>query len=326
MRTAPRTVMQRPVAREYLCVRYGGRSVDHLVPYVVMMPTRVTRLLLSIVVLELGACASELPRVIEGDSGVSVDSAGGPLACVPGMQVACTCLGGAQGVQICKSDGSGFEACLGCDGGVEVPDASDKDVVEMPPDVALPDALPEPDVEPAADVATPVPTELDLHDAILFDNPVDLADWPVTTLITAVEFQYRGQDGVHVAFSKLDGPERWPDVTPPGWDGPLQYTLGLAEYIDGQWYASAAIQFWYGLEASGGNVALDGQIARNWYYDSRWGEMAGYQPATGEIIGVFVVAGNVRGVHDEGSQSPVKERSNVVLVPMPDVNGATYTF
>jgi hypothetical protein len=114
-------------------------------------------------------------------------------------------------------------------------------------------------------------------------------------------------------------------VTPPGWDGPLQYTLGLCEYIDGQWYGSAAIQYWYGLYSSGGNVALDDQIAVNWYYDGRWGELAGRQPATGEIVGLFVVAGNLRGVLD-GSQSPVMERSNVVLVPFPDVTGATYTF
>jgi hypothetical protein len=128
-----------------------------------------------------------------------------------------------------------------------------------------------------------------------------------------------------VVFDKQDGDGRWPDVTPPGWDGPLQYTMGLAEKIDGKWHASAAIQFWYGLESSGGNVALDNQIAVNWYYDGRWGELMGRQPATGETVGLFVVAGNLRGVTD-GSQSPVMERSDVVLVPFPDVGGATHSF
>jgi len=177
-----------------------------------------------------------------------------------------------------------------------------------------------------AGAAGAAPTELDLHQATLYDNPVNMGDWPVTTTITYLEFQYNGGDGVHVEFSKKDGPESWPDITPPGWDGPLEYTMGMAEFINGQWYASAAIQFWRGLEASGGNVALDNQVAKNWYYDARWGELSGRQPATGELIGIFVVAGNVRGVHDDGSQSPVKERSNVVLVPMPDVNGAKHTF
>jgi hypothetical protein len=172
----------------------------------------------------------------------------------------------------------------------------------------------------------PLASELDLHEVTIYDNPIGLADWPVATTITDLEFQYNGADGVHVEFDKRDGPQSWPDVTPPGWDGPLEYTLGMAECINGQWYASAAIQFWRGLDASGGNVALDNQIAINWYYDSRWGELNGRQPATGEIIGMFVVAGNARGVTDDGSQSPVKERSNVVLVPMPDVDGAIYTF
>jgi hypothetical protein len=190
------------------------------------------------------------------------------------------------------------------------------------------------------DAAADAPTTLDLHEAIIYDNPSNLADWPVTTTITEVDFEYMGSDGVHVQFSKEDDAGSWPDVTPPGWTGSLEYTLGFAEYIGGQWYASAAIQFWRGLPASGGNVAEDTvslgqctafgyasscQVAMNWYYDGRWGELAGYQPATGETIGVFVVAGNVRGVTD-GSESPVQERSNVVLVHMPDIGGAKYTF
>jgi hypothetical protein len=196
------------------------------------------------------------------------------------------------------------------------------------------------DASHGMDAAVDAPTTLDLHEAIIYDNPSNLADWPVTTTITEVDFQYMGSDGVHVEFSKEDDAGGWPDVTPPGWTGSLQYTLGFAEYIGGQWYASAAIQFWRGLAAEGGNVAADTvtaaqctafgfasscQVAKNWYYDGRWGELAGYQPATGETIGVFVVAGNVRGVTD-GSESPVQERSNVVLVPMPDIGGATYTF
>jgi hypothetical protein len=168
-------------------------------------------------------------------------------------------------------------------------------------------------------------TELDLHLATIVGNPPDLADWPATTRLTEVDFT---NDGVHVECDKLDGASRWPDVVPPGWDGPLQYTMGLVECIGGQWYASAVIEFWYGLSASGGNVAMDDQIAMNWYYDAiRWGALAGRQPATGEIVGVFIAAGNLRNITtDDTAQSPVMERSNVVLVPFPDVSGATHSF
>jgi hypothetical protein len=51
--------------------------------------------------------------------------------------------------------------------------------------------------------------------------------------------------------------------------------------------------------------------------------MTFHQPEPGETIGFFVVAGDVRGFN---SNQKYQERSNVVLVPMPDSGGATYTF
>ena len=93
--------------------------------------------------------------------------------------------------------------------------------------------------------------------------------------------------------------------------------------IDGQWYASAPIEFWYGLDASGGPPS---QYAMNWFYaPGRWAPMTYHQPAVGETIGFFVCAGDCRGRTD-GSGSPVKERSNVVTVTMPTDSGARFTF
>ncbi len=164
-----------------------------------------------------------------------------------------------------------------------------------------------------------------MHQVTLYSNPPDLADWPVTTMLTEVDFT---NDGVALSFSKKEGADRWPDVVPPGWSGPLQYTIGMVECINGQWYGSAVIEVWYDLPAAGGNVALNDQVAVNWYYDAnRWGLLAGRQPATGETIGIFVAAGNLRNItSDDPAQSPVMERSNVVLVPMPDVNGSMNSF
>jgi hypothetical protein len=260
-------------------------------------------------------------------AGSTAGSTGGASPCVPGAQSTCPCLGGKSGIQICKADGLGYDACQGCDGsGGSGGGATSTSTAGTGGTATSTGTATSSSVTSSASTGGAPPTMLDLHDAILYDNPINMADWPVTTTITDLEFQYMGADGVHVEFDKKDGPGRWPDITPPGWMGPLEYTLGMAEYINGQWYASAAIQFWNGLDASGGNVALDMQVGKNWYYDSRWGMLEGRQPATGEIIGIFVVAGNARGVKDDGSESPVHERSNVVLVPMPDVNGAKYTF
>jgi hypothetical protein len=150
-------------------------------------------------------------------------------------------------------------------------------------------------------------------------------NWPVTTQITRLELR---PTGVHVEFSKREGAGRWPDVTPAGWDGPLQYCLGIAMLIDGTWHVTAPIQFWSGLDASGGNVGdpapkdngLRGTVHGDWCYSAEWGPMQ-RQPAPGEQVGFFVIAGNVRGVDDVVS---VRERSNVVVVPFPDARGALF--
>ncbi len=59
--------------------------------------------------------------------GSGAESPAAPKACVPGSQITCACLGGGQGMQVCKSDGSSLGACQGC------PAATDADVVS--PDV-----------------------------------------------------------------------------------------------------------------------------------------------------------------------------------------------
>jgi hypothetical protein len=178
---------------------------------------------------------------------------------------------------------------------------------------------------PAAPAPTPTPTpspspspspggaadQINMSAAQIYNSPTDLASWSVTTAITSVNFM---GDGISVQFSKKDGPGRWPDVTPPGWDGPLQYTLGMCLNIGGQWDCSAVIQVWYGLDPAGGPPS---GIGRNWFYDPlRWGPMTGHQPAPGETIGIFVCEGDCRN-NTRGDLSPLRERSNVVLVRFP---------
>jgi hypothetical protein len=173
---------------------------------------------------------------------------------------------------------------------------------------------PAPGPAPVAGDAVP------LSSMIIRSSPTNLASWPITTALRVVEMR---PNGVHVEFSKQDGPGRWPDWTPPGWDGGLQYSLGMALNIGGQWYASAPIEYWHGLDAAGGPPSL---YAANWFYDAgRWAPMTYHQPAVGETIGFFICAGDCRGRTD-GSGSPVKERSNVVLVRMPTDAGARFTF
>lgn len=137
--------------------------------------------------------------------------------------------------------------------------------------------------------------------------------------------------GVHVDFDKKDGAGRWPDNTTPGWEGPLQYSIGMVLKVNGTWYGSAPIELWYGLDESGGQIQAQtvplatacpggGQVPNNWFYDARWGALHCYQPKPGEQIGMFVVAGDPRN-----NFTPVTERSNVVLIPLP-TDGVPATF
>ena len=114
--------------------------------------------------------------------------------------------------------------------------------------------------------------------------------------------------GAHVVFDKQSS---WPEVTPPGWAGGMQYTLWIVLNINGQWHASGCIEVLAGpvRERRSGERLRD-----EWYLDPiRWAPMAGHQPAPGEQVGFLVTAGDAR---NNGPNS-VRERSNVVMVSFP---------
>lgn len=149
-------------------------------------------------------------------------------------------------------------------------------------------------------------------------NAPDFRGWAQTATISSVTL---GVAGVTINFDKKDGPNRWPDTPDQPGMGPLQYSLGVAINRNGTWYAVAPIEFWYGLEQSGGQIqdrsvpcsqGFLGQLACGWFYDGRWGALEGYQPQEGETIGIFVVAGDARN-----NFNPTQERSDIALFPMP---------
>ena len=70
--------------------------------------------------------------------------------------------------------------------------------------------------------------------------------------------------GLCVDFTRKNGPDRWPDIYPPGFAGPIQYCLGMAWKIDGHWYASAPIEMWNERPEGGGPPQ---EYALNWFYN-----------------------------------------------------------
>ncbi len=148
--------------------------------------------------------------------------------------------------------------------------------------------------------------------AKIWDNPTDVGTWPIGARITYLEFT---GFSLRVDFDRRDGPNRWPDVVPPGWDGSLQYTLGLCRNIVGEWHCSAVVQFWHGRDLD--QTAPASRFWREWWYDSaRWGPLASVRPEEGEMVGVFVAAGDLRQRAFTRNSCPrVCEVSNVVMVP-----------
>lgn len=160
----------------------------------------------------------------------------------------------------------------------------------------------------------------DLRTAEIVNAP-DVSQWPARATITGISF-----DGAttRIAFTKYEGPDRWPDITPAGWTGPLQYTIWLCLQNGGQWACSAFVQMWHGRDGSGS--AADPDVPsiydRHWYYDRRWAPLNGHGPIQpSEPIGFLVTSGNAR---DSVGPYSVQERSNVVVVPATDRGAFTF--
>jgi hypothetical protein len=165
--------------------------------------------------------------------------------------------------------------------------------------------------------------DFDMRQATMYSSPPGVPYWDVTAQITSVTFT---GDAFLVDFDRRTGPNRWPDLQlAPGSDGTLQYTLGMCANIGGRWACSAVVQFWFDRELEASTPPF--YVGKNWFYDARWGPLNGYQPENGEMVGLFVGTGNLRGTAFANQDCPqVCERSNVAFVPWHNDDYAEYTF
>jgi hypothetical protein len=182
------------------------------------------------------------------------------------------------------------------------------------PVVILPPPTPPPPTGGGPSGSAP-PDAINLATAAVYNSPRDIASWPATGTITNLTMS-----GAGLAF-QFSTQNSWPDVVPPGFAGPLQYTVWAVVNINGQWDTSGFIQMWRGRASTGAPILAE--FATNWAYDARWGPMAGYHPHVGEQMGFFLSAGNARG---EGGVSSVRERTNVVLVALPAGDQGSFSF
>lgn len=178
---------------------------------------------------------------------------------------------------------------------------------------------------------------IDLHQVAVYNAPPDVADWPVTVLITRITETPDPTGGLFFETSSL--PPSW-NFHIAGWGDPgfsdaqkarcsvpgidngcIQYTVWPVVKVNGQWATSGIIQMWEGRLSTGAPLLQN--FRREWVYSQRWGALYDYQPRVGEQFGFFLTAGNARDARDVTS---VRERSNVVTIALPANDSGTFAF
>lgn len=153
-----------------------------------------------------------------------------------------------------------------------------------------------------------------MEDAI---NPADIdvvggspnvLGWHRTAAIRGVELT---PTNVHFA-ADIPG---WPHVVPPGWDNGIQSTLWIVVNRDGRWRATGSIEFWETRDGTGS--PLSSALADWWYYAPEIG-----QPQPGEVVGLFIAAGDQR----RKDIRSVEERSSIVTFTVPPNDTGTFLF
>jgi hypothetical protein len=161
--------------------------------------------------------------------------------------------------------------------------------------------------------------QIDLSQVEVHHSPANVASWPVTVKITRITMRPNGvqPDGVAFDFTQMN----WPEYTPPGWTGSLQYTVWPVVRINGAWHTAGIMQMWKGRASTGAPLLTS--FAKDWVYSDRWGPLVGHQPVVGEQMGFFLTAGDAR---DQTGVTSVAERSNVVLVNVPANDSGDFEF
>ncbi len=139
-------------------------------------------------------------------------------------------------------------------------------------------------------------------DDVRLTGGADIRQWPITTLITRL---ITSGGGLEADFSKKAS--GWPDVIPPGWDGPIYYTVWLGAMLPDGLHLAASLVSYRGQPGAGaGDVTNISQYSANlWYLDPA---LKGHTVTEGETLYLLVTAGGYRGL----SVTTVQERSNLV--------------
>lgn len=137
----------------------------------------------------------------------------------------------------------------------------------------------------------------------------DVRHWAVTATVTRVTLW---SGNLEVIAPAVDG---WPQSIPPGWDGPIQYTLWLVVQKDGVWRTTGSLEFWKGKTQTGS--PLSSALADWYYYAPEIG-----QPQPGDVVGLFLANGDQR----RKDVRIVEQRTNIVAFKVPANDAGNFEF
>jgi hypothetical protein len=164
---------------------------------------------------------------------------------------------------------------------------------------------------------------IDLSRATVYSSPPDIASWPITTTIDRLTMRPGKEHGLSFSFGANAS---WPDYVPPGWEGPIQYTVWAGVQTAGIWHVAGFIQMWRTRPSTGAPIL---EFWQEWAYDiGRWGPLASVRPKAGDQMIFLLSAGNARrgSAGREPEVTSVRERSNVVIVSLPPGDSGVFTF
>lgn len=151
--------------------------------------------------------------------------------------------------------------------------------------------------------------QVDIMTVEVVGGSPDVRSYTRTSVVTSIEFH---RNDFQLRHTKEN---TWPEVTPPGWDGGIQWTLWpVVKSRDGRWLTTGAIEFWRGRRGVDGPFS---NALKDWFY---YTDMP--QPKPGEQVGFFATAGDQR----RKDVPSVHERSNIVLVTIPHDDEGVFTF
>lgn len=163
---------------------------------------------------------------------------------------------------------------------------------------------------------------VDIGSVVFLGAPEHVKSWPVTNPIVRVELKsQRGTHDTGVGIG-LASDTRWPDMTPPGWDGPLNWTLWIGVWCRGQVHMTPSLEYWSSAGGSRRGKYWSGAPLLTDYNEWVYQEpvMAGCPPKRGDKVYFMAVPVS----HRRKVVESVPERSQIAEVVL--VEDAVYMF